>query len=297
MSQKTKGIFTIIGSAFCFALMSMFVRLAGDLPSLQKSFFRNFVAVIFASIVLLRSEEKFHFNKSNLGYLLLRAGFGTMGLLCNFYAVDHLLLSDASLLNKLSPFFAIIGSAVILKERIKPVQALAVITAFLGCVLVIKPGAGSFSDTVASLAGLMGGFGAGIAYTMVRVLTQRGERGPFIVFFFSLFSSLVTLPYMLFNYHPMTAFQFISLMMAGLSAAGGQFFITAAYSFAPAKEISVFDYTNILFAAMLGFLVFGQVPDILSILGYIIIIAVSVGMFIYNTRICENNNHVKEKTT
>ena len=94
---------------------------------------------------------------------------------------------------------------------------------------------------------------------------------------------------MLFNYHPMTLIQIITLMLAGLSAAGGQFLITAAYSFAPAKEISVFDYTNILFAAIFGFFIFGQTPDILSVIGYLIIIAVSVGMFIYNTRIAENN--------
>ena len=119
-SNKVKGIMCIISSAFCFALMNMFVRMAGDLPSIQKSFFRNFIALIIAFIVLIRTDEKFKFNKKNLPELLLRSIFGTMGILCNFYAIDHLVLSDASMLNKLSPFFAVICSYFVLKGKAVP---------------------------------------------------------------------------------------------------------------------------------------------------------------------------------
>lgn len=184
-SNKVKGIMCIISSAFCFALMNMFVRMAGDLPSIQKSFFRNFIALIIAFIVLIRTDEKFKFNKKNLPELLLRSIFGTMGILCNFYAIDHLVLSDASMLNKLSPFFAVICSYFVLKEKVKPFQALAVIVAFIGALFIIKPQ--SISASLPSFVGMLGGFGAGVAYTMVRKLSQKGERGPFIVFFFSAF--------------------------------------------------------------------------------------------------------------
>ena len=121
-NNKTKGIFFIILSAFFFALMNLFVRLSGDLPPMQKSFFRNLVALAFAVIVLLRTEEKFQFNHKNLSQLIARATFGTLGILCNYYAIDHLVLSDASMLNKLSPFFAILVSYFYLKEKVTPVQ-------------------------------------------------------------------------------------------------------------------------------------------------------------------------------
>ena len=284
MSNKQKAIIYIICSAFFFALMNMFVRMSGDLPSIQKSFFRNFVAFFFALFVLLRSKEGFSFNKKNLPVFIGRAAFGTLGILCNFYAVEHLLLSDASILNKLSPFFAIVFSYFILKERIKPIQATAVAVAFCGALFVVKPGFSMMEAFIPSLIGVAGGLCAGLAYTLVRVLGQRGERGPFIVLFFSAFSCIVTLPYLMFHFHPMTLQQTIFLLLAGLSAAGGQFTIPAAYTHAPAREVSVFDYTQIVFAAALGFIFFNQIPDIWSVIGYCMISGVAIMMFLYNKR-------------
>ena len=135
--QRYKGILYIICSAFCFALMNMFVRAAGDLPSIQKSFFRNLVAFVFAMIILKKNDIPFRCKRENLKYLLIRSICGTLGILCNYYAVDHLVLSDASMLNKMSPFFAVIFSCLVLKEKVNVPQALFVIGAFLGSLLVI----------------------------------------------------------------------------------------------------------------------------------------------------------------
>lgn len=281
--KRYKGIICIIMSAFCFALMSFFVRMAGDLPLIQKSFFRNFVAAIFAGVILMKNGVPFHCKKENLGYMLGRSICGTIGILCNFYAVDHLVLADASMLNKMSPFFAVIFSYFLLKEKITVPQGLFVIGAFVGSLFVIKP---TFSnmDLLPSLIGLCGGIGAGAAYTMVRKLGERGEKGPFIVFFFSTFSCVVTLPWLLFDYHPMSLAQIGILLFAGLSAAGGQFSITAAYCYAPAREISVYDYSQIIFSAGLGFFFFRQIPDLLSWIGYAVICLMAVAMFLYNNR-------------
>lgn len=288
MRKKYKGILYIVISAFCFALMNMFVHMAGDLPSVQKSFFRNFVAAISACILLVRDGSSFRCRKESLKYLVFRAVFGTVGILCNFYAVDHLVLADASMLNKMSPFFAVLFSFVILKERVTLPQALIVTGAFLGSLFVVKPTFANM-DLIPSLLGLAGGIFAGAAYTMVRKLGMMGVKGPFIVFFFSAFSCLVTLPWLVFDYHSMSIAQLMILLLAGLSAAGGQFSITAAYCYAPAKEISVYDYSQIIFSAGLGFLVFGQIPDGLSWLGYGIICTMAVVMFVYN-RERENGN-------
>lgn len=283
VKETYKGIFYIVISAFCFALMSTCVRLAGDLPSVQKSFFRNLVAVFSALVILLKDKKSFTIPKGNLKYLLLRSICGTLGILCNYYAIDHLVLSDASMLNKMSPFFAILFSFLLLKEKLDSVQLSAVIIAFCGSLLIIKP---SFTNLacVPALLGLLGGIGAGAAYTFVRILGQRGQKGPFVVFFFSAFSCLFCLPFVILHYTPMTLRQLFILLGAGLAASGGQFAITAAYYHAPAKEISVYDYSQILFSAVLGFFLFGQIPDRYSILGYVIILSMAVWTFIHNNK-------------
>ena len=281
MSKKYKGIIYIILSAFYFAVMNVFVRLSGDLPSVQKSFFRNLVAFVFALSIMLKQHIWITDRKANLPRLVLRSLFGTIGILCNFYAVDHLVLADASMLNKMSPFFAIIFSFLILGEKVKLPQGLCVTGAFIGSLFIIKPTLVNM-ELLPSLIGLTGGLCSGVAYTLVRSLGERGEKGPFIVFFFSGFSCLVTLPYLIFAYHPMSGYQLGMLLLAGLAAAGGQFTITAAYCNAPAREISVYDYSQIIFSAFLGFFLFDQLPDWLSWIGYVIICSMAVIMFLYN---------------
>ena len=282
MKSKNKAILYILCSAFCFALMNTFVKLSGDIPSIQKSFFRNFVALLFAAFIIIRDKKDFKIQKRNLPFLLIRSFMGTLGILCNFYAVDHLLLSDASMLNKLSPFFAILFSYLFLKEKLKLYQVFGILTAFVGALLIVKPG---FSiSAFPAFIGVFGGLSAGAAYTAVRYLGQRGEQGAMIVLFFSGFSCIVTLPVLIFDYTPMSIYQVLMLLLAGLSAAGGQFSITAAYSNAPAREISVYDYTQVIFSTILGFILFSQVPDFISIIGYIIICGVSVIMYKLNMK-------------
>lgn len=283
MTQKNKGVCCILLSSFSFALMNLFVRLSGDLPSVQKSFFRNFVAMLFALIILLKEHPTVKLDRDSKKFLFLRSFCGTVGILCNFYAVDHLVLADASMLNKMSPFFAILFGILILKERINLFQGLCVAAAFLGTLFVIKPNPTNLA-CLPALVGLLGGLGAGIAYTYVRALGMKGVKGPFIVFFFSAFSCVCTLPYLLLRYHPMTPAQLGTLLLAGLAAAGGQFSITAAYTYAPAREISVYDYSQIIFSAILGYFVFGQVSDAFSWLGYLIITSTAVAMFLRNNR-------------
>lgn len=283
MTKKQKAIIYIIISAFCFALMNCFVRLSGDLPTIQKSFFRNFIAMLVAGFILLKNGIGLNYNKNDIPILIIRSIMGTIGILGNFYAVDHLNLSDASMLNKLSPFFAIIFSMIFLKEKPKLIQYLGVITAFIGSLFIIKPTM-EFTEILPALAGTLGGMGAGAAYTAVRALGKRGVKGPLIVFFFSAFSCIVVLPWVITGFEPMKMWQLGYLLLAGIAATGGQFTITAAYSYAPAKEISIFDYTQIIFSAALGFFLFTQIPDIYSIIGYIIICSASFILFIYNNK-------------
>ena len=269
-NDKRKGILFILLAAFFFSAMSVFVRLAGDVPTMQKAFFRNIVAAVVAVIILLRSGKEISLPKKSLPTLLMRSIFGTIGILANFWAVDHLGIADANMLKKLSPFFAILMSIFILGEKPNRIEWISVVLAFIGAAFVAKPSSGIVS--LPALIGILGGFTAGTAYTYVRRAGLQGVRGPIVVAFFSTFSTLVLLPNLLMNFAPMSAGQFLFLLLAGCSAAGGQLSITAAYQHAPARDISVFDYSQVVYAAVFGLLLFGEVPDVWSIIGYVIII-------------------------
>ena len=92
----------------------------------------------------------------------------------------------------------------------------------------------------------------------------------------------MTFPFFIIQYKPLSISQLVFLLLAGISATGGQLSITAAYTHAPAKEISVYDYTQVIFAAIWGFLLFDQIPDILSFMGYLIILFATIIKFLYN---------------
>ena len=261
---------------------------------LSSSFFGialSFVTYMFFALI----REKFKIKKSTLPYLFMRAGFGTIGVLANFYAISTANMSDAMMLNKLSPFFAMLTSIIVLKEAADGFQWAAILTAIAGAVFVVKPSfifgtLGISGDSVFPLViALIGGICAGIAYAFLRKATVKGERGIVVVAFFSTFSCIALIPFIIFTYQPITWLQFFYCCMTGVAACFGQIFITSAYAACPAKEISIYDYSTVIFTALLGLVFLGEIPDFLSIIGYAIIIGASVMNYLYN------NNYLRFK--
>ena len=273
-SDKIKGITFIILAAAGFSLMSLFVRLSGDLPVFEKGFFRNFVAAVVSFGIIRKEKTSLSIPKGERLPMLLRCSFGTVGLLANFWAISNIALADANMLNKMSPVFAMIFSAIYLKEIPSFRDTACLALALVGAVFVVKPGTGLFHPAAA--IGLFSGMCAGIAYTFVRRMGSRGVKGSLIVFCFSLFSCIASLILMIPDFVLPTLSQVVLLLLAGSFACLGQFAITAAYTFAPAKEINVFDFTQVLFAALWAFLLFRELPDVYSIAGYVLIIGTGI---------------------
>ncbi|MFD2706270.1 DMT family transporter [Salibacterium lacus] len=281
MSDRNKGILLLLVSALGFSLMAAFVKLSGDLPTMQKAFFRNIVAAAITFGFVLYHRERVFGSKENQKLLLSRSALGAVGIVLNFYAIDHLVLSDAEMLNKLSPFILIIFSAVFLKETVHRYQIIAVLIAFAGALFIIQP---EFSvEIFPYIVGVIGAMFAAGAYTLLRVLGSR-EKHYTVVFYFSFFTTIVLLPFLFVLYEPMSWQQWTLLLSAGAFATVGQFGITLAYKFAPAGEISIFFYSTVVYSALLSILLFGQVPTLLSIIGYVVIFGASFYMFLKNNR-------------
>lgn len=308
LSNRTKGTLCLIASAFGFAMMGMFVRLTDDLGGpiscFQKGFFRNAVAVVIAAGLfwsrdlkgrasgrLQHQDSRFskissptHLPTSSPSHhslfsifhspfyiLLLRSVLGTAGIFLNFYAISHIPLADAMMLNKLAPFFTVAFSWVFLGERLRLAQGACLAGALLGAACVVKPGFAA-AALFPALCGFAGGISAGGAYACVHALGRRQVDPRLIVLFFSAFSCLAAVPFMVADFAPMTLPQIGALVGAGATAAMGQFGVTAAYRFAEPRSIAAWDYTNILFAALFGLLLFEQVPDALSVIGFVAIV-------------------------
>ncbi|OIU68755.1 DMT family transporter [Rossellomorea aquimaris] len=281
MSNRNKGIILLLLSAFGFSMMAALVKLSGDVPTIQKTFFRNFVSAIIAFGFVKYHGERLFGKKENQKLLLLRSSLGAAGIVLFFYAIDHLVLSDADMLNKLSPFLTIIFASIFLKERARMFQITAIIIAFIGTLFIIKP---AFSyETIPYIAGLLSAVFAAGAYTVLRVLGTK-EKFYTVVFYFSFFTTMILLPFVLAFYEPMSVKQWVYLLGAGFFATIGQFGITIAYKFAPAKEISIFFYSNVVYSALISIFLFGQIPDLWSIIGYVIIFGASLYMFLKNNK-------------
>ena len=276
MSNRVKGIVAITASAFGFALMALCVRLCDDygaaVSSFQKSFFRNVVALAIAATAFCRTGSRTWLPNRRLAIpLVLRALLGTIGIFANFYALSHITIAEGQTLNKTAPFFTVLFAWILLGEKVTRHQVVSLLLAFVGVVFIAKPGfAGSTAFPLSM--GLLGGACAGGAYACVRSLRTHGVDPALIIFFFSAFSCLASVPFMLVEFDPMTFAQVLILLGAGIGAAIGQFGITLAYGYAAPREIAVFDYSNILFTAAFGYCFFAQVPDIWSILGFVAII-------------------------
>jgi drug/metabolite transporter (DMT)-like permease len=262
--------------------MAFFVRLCDEYGSpiscFQKSFFRNLVALFPAAAVFVARSRTAGFRSAAGvadwragGVLLFRCVFGLVGIFANFYALSKIPIGEAMTLNKTAPFFTVLFSWLLLGERATRRQLFFLLFAFAGALLVLRPGFRG-AETFAGFCALAGGLGAGLAYVCVHQLGRWGMNSAFIVLFFSAFSTLASLPFFLPDAQPMTALQAVILLAAGLSAALGQFGVTAAYRYAQPREIAVFDYTNVVFTAMLGFCFFGQVPDLLAVGGFVVIL-------------------------
>ncbi len=261
-------VYMLVSSA-SFSFMAAMVKLSGDLPMPEKVMARNLVTLaITAGAFAARRENPFGPTR-HLRLLILRSISGLLGVASYFYAVDHLFLADAALLNKLSPFFVLVLAAMVLGERITRRVLGGVMIAFAGAALVLKPTLGM--APLPAAAGLASSLFAAVAYVVVRAL--KGKESPSrIVFYFSFISTVMVAPFLLRGTSVPHGWQWLALLGTGVFAAGGQIFLTMSYHHAPAARISIYSYAHVLFSLALGLLIWRERPDVLSYVGGLLIV-------------------------
>ncbi len=279
--MKNKSILLMLLSALSFSSMQIIVKLLTKIPLMEKVFFRNFVSLILAYVVIKKNKLRFFGLKENRRRLFYRSVFGYLGVILFFYATSQMLAADAAMLNKLSPIFVAILAHLLLKEKIKKINICALVISFAGAWLVIKPQLNL--SVIPAAAGLLSAAVSGAAYIFITDIGKK-ESIYTIVFYFSAFSVICSIPFIIFSFAIPNLYEMTMLLLLGALAALGQIALTYAYKSSEASDISIYDYTNIIFSSVLGYIFLSELPDLYSIIGGALIIAASIIVFIYNKR-------------
>jgi drug/metabolite transporter (DMT)-like permease len=261
-------------SALLFAVMSVLVRYLGErYPVGQVVFFRSAFAIVPVVIIYAWRGELEAAVRTGRPFAHVGRGVTAVGaMFCNFSALARLPVVDATAISFVSPFFTVAMSAVILKERVRIYRWSAVIVGFSGVLIMLAPHleldrtAASASATIGASLGLMGALFSAGSTIQTRALTAS-ETTSSIVLYFSLICALVGLCTWPFGWVTPTALEFAALVAIGVCGGVAHILLTESYRLAPASLVAPFDYTSMLWALLLGFLVFGEVPSALVFVG------------------------------
>jgi drug/metabolite transporter (DMT)-like permease len=266
--RPVAGGLLVLTSALLFSGVGALVKAASvDLPSEVIVFFRNAVAMAFLMPWLFLRQRNLSLKTSVPQLHLLRAAAGLGAMYSFFIALKLLRLADAMLLCYTLPIFIPIFEWFWLKEPVHRQTKLAVIVGFIGIALVLKPGFGLFQ--AAGLVGLSSGLLAALAIVGIRRMTAT-EPVARIVFYFTTFGTVVSSVPLLWAWQTPSGHLLWLLGAMGILAIAAQMCLTKGYSLAPAGRVGPFNYGNVVFAALLGWLIWGETLDELTLLGAVL---------------------------
>lgn len=270
-----KGLYLMVGAAFTFSLMALCVKLAGQtLPAEQLILFRAGIALLLSWVMLRR--RAISPLGTHRGLLLFRglAGFG--GLSCYFYAVVHLPLADATVLQYLNPVLTALLAALVLGERLRWPEILGLVVSLTGVLLVTRPallfGGETGPDPFASAIALLGATFSAIAYVTVRKIGTR-ENPLVIVFWFPLVATPLALPAALRVWVWPSATGWALLLAVGLLTQVAQVMMTRGLQLEPAGRATAVSYLQVVFATLWGVVIFGERPDAWTLAGAALIVS------------------------
>ena len=277
----TKGIVFRLCAVMCFVVMFSLIKATADsVPAGQAVFYRSLFALpIIVAWLFLRAELRNGLKvKSRIGHFW-RSLFGTCAMSLNFAALGYLPLPDVTAIGYLAPLLTIVFAALFLKERLRLFRTVTIGIGFLGVLVVIEPRVSLFSPDhmeevflIGVALVLTGAVFAALAQIQVRRLVQH-EHPAAIAFYFAATSTILSLFTYLFGWVSLSIMQFLCLTASGVIGGIGQICLTLSYRHAQASLVAPFEYASILFALLIGYTVFHEVPSVQMLIGVAIIVA------------------------
>jgi drug/metabolite transporter (DMT)-like permease len=276
----------MIASAVSFTLMTMLVKLLGeDYPAALQTFYRQLAGMLVLLPMILR-DPRSAFRTTRPGILLFRALAGTTGMILSFYAYQKLPLADANALSFTRTLWVVPLAAFILKERIGPRRISATTIGFLGALLILQPAASSEGAYLSwpALAALAASLLLAMTVTSMKFMTRDHTTMTLMSWSASLGLALAIAP-ALFVWRWPEPVDLLLLTAMGVLGTITQACYIKGMAEGDATVMAPVDYSRLVFAVILGYLLFGEIPDSLTLLGSGIIIAATLYITVRESRL------------
>jgi len=280
--RPLRGITYKLCSVLLFIVMSALIK-AAHVPAGQAVFFRSFFAIpVIVGWLIYQGNLKTGFSTTNPMGHVWRGLVGTMAMIMGFAGLGYLPLPEVTAIGYASPLIVVILAAMFLGETVRAFRIGSVVLGLTGVLIVLSPRLTVTGNTQAgtteafgAMVVLCGALFAALAQVFVRKLILT-EKTATIVFYFSATSTLLSLITIPFGWVTPTVLQATLLVTAGLLGGAGQILLTASYREADASLVAPFDYASMLFALVIGYFVFGEVPSVTMLQGAALIIAAGI---------------------
>ena len=267
MTDNLRGVWYMALATFLFALMTVFVKLVPGIPALEIIFFRAVIATVLSLYGLKKAGVPVFGN--NKPMLILRGIAGVIALALNFYLIQEIPLATASTLTYLAPISTTLIGIYFVQERIMPIQVLFFMISFSG-ILVIQ----GFDVRVTWFhlgVGLITSLFMGLAYNCVRKLSSS-EHPLVIIFYFPLVCLPLTGGWSFLHWVQPQGWEWIYLLMVGISSQMAQYFMTRAYQLAEIATVSIVNYTGIIYSIILGYIIFDEGFNLMTYAGMLLVL-------------------------
>ena len=235
----------------------------------QISFARAAFALIAISPFLYRQGFA-AFRTSHRALHIWRAVIGAFAMLCGFYALSNMALADVTALGFTTPLFATILAMIFLREAVGWRRGSAILVGFLGVLLMVRPGASAFEPV--ALVALTSAMLIAIAVIIIKKV-PRSDSQVAMLFYFCIAAMIVSAPLAYTVWQDPAPLQWVKLAAVGTVGIGSQYFLIRAFQIAETSFIAPFDYSRLIIAGLLGFVLFGEIPDEYSVAGAVVIAA------------------------
>jgi drug/metabolite transporter (DMT)-like permease len=273
LAPNVRGALWMLASAACFTASVTLVKYLGaDYPAALQTFYRQAAGFVVLLPLVVRNPQVFRTTRP--GILLFRSAAGTIGIILAFYAYQKLPLADANALSFTRTLWIAPLAAFVLHERVGPRRIAATVVGFAGALLMLQPAATGALGWPA-LAALASAFLLALTITGMKIMTRDHSTATLIVYSAGL-GLLLSIPPALFVWRLPDLVDFLLLIAMGVLGLVTQTCYIKGMSIGDAAAMAPIDYTRLIFALIVGFALFHEIPSAVTMLGASVVIGATL---------------------